>query len=216
MIFSISQQDITPRLCQGDEKKIEPWQIAPPQVEDIYTFEDAIVVGLMLITLLKHADRVKIAALAQLVNVIAPIMTRTGGGCWRQTIFYPFQHASNFGHGVALTPAIESETYEDEKYGEIPYLDAVATYNEKGNSLTIFAVNRHLAEPMELQCQLTSFSDYKIVEHIVLAHNDIKAKNSEENPDNVMPRKLKGWRIEDGILKIMLPALSWNVVRLGE
>ncbi len=198
----------------GDEKKIEPWQIAPPQVEDIYTLEDAIVVGLMLITLLKHADRVKIAALAQLVNVIAPIMTRTGGGCWRQTIFYPFQHASNFGHGIALKPAIKSTTYEDKEYGEIPYLDAVATFNEEKKSLTIFAVNRHLSEAMELECQLTSFSDYQILEHIVLTHNDTKATNTEENPDNVVPRKLNDGKIENGILKITLPALSWNVVRL--
>ncbi len=68
-------------------KKVEPWQIAPPLLEDVYTFEDALLVGLMLITLLKNADRVKIACLAQLVNVIAPIMTRKGGGAWRQTIF---------------------------------------------------------------------------------------------------------------------------------
>ena len=64
---------------QEQDKKVEPWTIAPPLLEDIYTFEDALLVGLMLITLLRHADRVKIACLAQLVNVIAPIMTRQGG-----------------------------------------------------------------------------------------------------------------------------------------
>ena len=57
-----------------------PWQTAPSLLEDIYTFEDALLVGLMLITLLKHADRVKMACLAQLVNVIAPIMTEKGRG----------------------------------------------------------------------------------------------------------------------------------------
>ncbi|MDQ2798714.1 MAG: alpha-N-arabinofuranosidase, partial [Armatimonadota bacterium] len=76
---------------------MERWQIAPSQLEDIYTFEDALVVGLMLITLLRHADRVKIACLAQLVNVIAPIMTASGGPAWRQSIFYPFLHASLYG-----------------------------------------------------------------------------------------------------------------------
>ena len=76
-----------------------PWQVAPPLCEEPYTLEDALVVGCMLITLLKHADRVKIACLAQLVNAIAPISTVTGGGAWRQATFYPFMHASRFGHG---------------------------------------------------------------------------------------------------------------------
>jgi alpha-N-arabinofuranosidase len=78
------------------EKDVEPWSIAPARTDDIYTLEDALVVGCMLITLLKHADRVKIACLAQLVHVIAPIVTVDGGGCWRQTIYYPYCHASRF------------------------------------------------------------------------------------------------------------------------
>ena len=74
------------------DRKITPWTIAPSQVEDAYTFEDALVVGCLLTTLMKHADRVKVACIAQLVNVIAPIMTVTGGPAWRQTSFYPFLH----------------------------------------------------------------------------------------------------------------------------
>ncbi|MDR1466391.1 MAG: alpha-N-arabinofuranosidase, partial [Treponema sp.] len=79
------------------DKNIEKWVEAPPRLEDIYTMEDALVVGCMLITLLKNADRVKIACLAQLVNVIAPIMTEIGGAAWRQTIFYPFALTSKYG-----------------------------------------------------------------------------------------------------------------------
>ncbi len=91
------------RDFEKDTMENRPWQIAPPLLEDIYTFEDSLLVGLMLITLLKHADRVKIACLAQLVNVIAPVMTERGGGpAWRQTIFYPFFHASRYGRGVVL------------------------------------------------------------------------------------------------------------------
>ena len=65
-----------------------------------------LLVGSMLITMLKHADRVKMACMAQLVNVIAPIMTSNGGGAWRQTIFYPYMHTSIFGRGYALNPII--------------------------------------------------------------------------------------------------------------
>ena len=86
-----------------DDKKIEPWSIAPPQLEDKYNFEDALLVGSLLISLLKRADRVKMASLAQLVNVIAPIMTDNNGASWRQTIYYPFYHASNYGRGCSAT-----------------------------------------------------------------------------------------------------------------
>ena len=63
---------------------------------------DALVVGCLLITLLRHADRVKVACLAQLVNVIPPIRTLDGGPAWRQTSFFPFMHASRFGRGTVL------------------------------------------------------------------------------------------------------------------
>ena len=86
------------------DRKIEPWSIAPPQLEDIYNHEDALLVGCMLITMLKRADRVKMACLAQLVNVIAPIMTANGGAAWKQTIYYPYMHASVFGRGTVLVP----------------------------------------------------------------------------------------------------------------
>ncbi|MFY9356567.1 MAG: alpha-N-arabinofuranosidase, partial [Defluviitoga tunisiensis] len=113
------------------DKKVEPWQIAPPLLEDVYTFEDALLVGLMLITLLKNADRVKIACLAQLVNVIAPIMTRKGGGAWRQTIFYPFMHASNFGRGKVLQPVISTDKYDTKDFKEVPFVDSIPVFNEE-------------------------------------------------------------------------------------
>lgn len=68
------------------DEKLEKWGQAPHQLEDIYNFEDALLVGSMLITLLRHADRVKMACLAQLVNVIAPIMT-SDTGAWRPDYF---------------------------------------------------------------------------------------------------------------------------------
>ena len=85
--------------------------VAPPLVEDVNTFEDALVVGCMLNSLIRHANRVKLACLAQLVNVILPIMTETGGPCWRQTTFSPFLHASLYGRGVSLDARVESPVY---------------------------------------------------------------------------------------------------------
>ena len=138
-------------------------------LEDIYTFEDSLLVGLMLITLLKHADRVKIACLAQLVNVIAPIMTDAGGGAaWKQTIFYPFMHASKYGRGVVLMPMLSTDTHDTSKHDHVTDVDSVAVYNEEKEELTIFAVNRTLDADIELTTAMRGMEGYKVTEHIVL------------------------------------------------
>ena len=107
---------------EQDDKlnKERPWQQAPPLLEDIYTFEDAVLVGEMLITLLNHADRVKVACLAQLVNVIAPVMTeKNGGKTWKQTIFYPFFHASAYGRGTALRAEVCCEKHDTSEHEDV-------------------------------------------------------------------------------------------------
>ncbi len=117
------------------DKKVEPWSTAPPLLEDIYTFEDALLVGSMLNTLLKHSDRVKMACMAQLVNVIAPIMTETGGGIWKQTIFYPYYYTSVYGRGTALHSIVDSPKYDSKDFTDVPYLDQSVIYNEENNEL---------------------------------------------------------------------------------
>jgi alpha-N-arabinofuranosidase len=198
------------------DKKIEPWSIAPPQLEDIYTFEDALLVGSMLITLIRNADRVKMACMAQLVNVIAPIMTENGGAAWRQTIFYPYMHASLYGRGTALNPVITSPVYDTKEYSDVPYLDATAVMNEEKEELVIFAVNRHMEDPLVLECDLRSFSGYEVAEHIVLEHEDIKARNTRDNPYNVVPALRQDTKVVDGRLTVSLKNLSWNVIRFNK
>ncbi|NLY11438.1 MAG: alpha-N-arabinofuranosidase [Firmicutes bacterium] len=198
------------------DRHIEPWTIAPPQLEDIYTFEDALLVGCMLITLLKHADRVKIACLAQLVNVIAPIMTRTGGGAWRQTIYYPFLHASKYGRGYVLNVVSQSPVYETSDFSDVPVLESTAVVNEENDELTIFAVNRDQEDVLELECDLRSFPNYEVVEHIVMVHEDVKAVNTEDNPNNVVPHNNGDASVKGNKLVSYLPKLSWNVIRLAK
>ena len=103
-------------------KEFDKWGVAPAILEDIYTFEDALLIGCMLITLQKNCDRVKIACLAQLVNVIAPIMTENGGTAWVQTIFYPFMYSSLNGRGCALQTITKCESYETADIPEVPYI----------------------------------------------------------------------------------------------
>ena len=195
--------------------KRDKWDRALPLLEDIYNFEDALLVGAMLITFLRNADRVKVACMAQLVNVIAPIMTRNGGGVWAQTIFWPLMHASQYGRGTALRPVLDSPKYDCSDYTDVPLVDATATLGDDG-SVTIFAVNRDLKDDIALEADLRAFGDLKVLEHIVLHHDDVKAVNTEKAPDNVAPRAGKGGTLDRGRLEVVLPSLSWNVIRLGK
>lgn len=190
-----------------------PWQVAPPLLEDHYNFEDALMVGLMMITLLKHADRVKIACLAQLVNVIAPIMTEPDGPAWRQTIYYPFLHASRYGRGVVLQPLVDGPGHETLEHGVVDDVVSVAVYNEEAEEVTIFAVNRNLNEDLELCADVRSFEDYRLEEQLVMVCDDLKAENSALG-EKVFPRSVREVQIEDGMLRGCLKKASWNVIRL--
>ncbi len=184
------------------DKKVEKWTVAPPLLEDIYTFEDALVAGCLLITLLRHCDRVKIACLAQLVNVIAPIMTETGGRAWAQTIFHPFRDACRFGRGTALNCRLECPSYDGGVYGETPCVEAVAVVGS--GELTVLAVNRSLTEDGELSLDLRGFGKPELLEHRQLWHEDLKAVNTADQPENVAPSAGDGRTLRRH---------SWNVLR---
>jgi alpha-N-arabinofuranosidase len=196
------------------DSKIEKWIESPPRLEDIYTMEDALVVGCMLITLLKNADRVKVACMAQLVNVIAPIMTEVGGKAWRQTIFYPFMDASRYGRGTVLRCPVNVDKYDSKEFCDVPYLEAVGVYNQEKNEITIFAVNRNLKETINLEAQIAGFGNMRLVEHRVLCNSDLRASNSVLE-EKVKPVVMTGGSFEDGKLEINLPSASWNVIRLA-
>ncbi len=189
------------------DKKLEKWTVAPPQLEDVYTFEDALVVGCLLITLLRHCDRVKMACLAQLVNVIAPIMTETGGRAWAQTIFYPFLHASSYGRGATLRTHVDCDTYAAGRYGAAPYVESVAIANEEAGEIVIFAVNRSLEEDILLEMEIGGYGPLEKLSHMVLVCDDLKAVNTADHPDRVVPQELPLTEAT------RLPKQSWNVIR---
>ncbi len=193
--------------------KLDRWGRALPLLDDIYNFEDALLVGSMLITFLKNADRVKVACMAQLVNTIAPIHTRENGGAWAQTIYWPLAQASQFGRGTSLLPVVKSPVYDGKRYTGVPLVDAAATMDDDGN-VTLFFVNKDMAEDIEMSVDLRDFGTFTKVEHSLLHHDDVKAVNTEEDPDNVSPRQGKGGKLDEGRFTIVLPSLSWNVVRL--
>lgn len=196
------------------DKKVEPWQQAPPLLEDVYNFADSLVVGLFLITLLKHADRVKIACLAQLVNVIAPVMTRKGGGAWRQTIYYPFQHASKYGRGTVLQSIVDAPVYDAREFKGVKVIDAVAVLSEDEREITFFVVNRDQETLITLEIGIGGSSDPELLEHIVMESDDVYAVNTEDHPDNVKPHNFGRSRVQGGKVVAELSALSWNVIRV--
>ncbi|MBR2354628.1 MAG: alpha-N-arabinofuranosidase [Clostridia bacterium] len=192
---------------------IEAWSRHPHQEEELYNMEDALLVGSALITLLRHADRVKIACMAQLVNVIAPIMT-SDNHVWRQTIFYPYMHVSTMGLGRVLNTLVDTPTYECSVSDHAPYLDSVVVENEEEETLTVFAVNKSEEESMELSCDLRQYADYTVAEHLVLENSDRYAVNTEEDPFRVVPQTGGISKNDKGNFTAVLNPLSWNVIRL--
>ena len=189
----------------------ERWSKAPHLLEDVYNLEDALLVGSMLITLLRHADRVKIANQAQLVNVIAPIMTEKGGKAWKQTIFYPYYYTSVYGRGTALETLAESPSYACKAFDEVPYLDTVVVDNTEEKAVTIFAVNRG-EEALETAFELNGFEDYEKDFHKVITGDDMKAVNTKDE-ERVKPEDGQGLDWEDGTAKTVLPPRSWQIIR---
>jgi alpha-N-arabinofuranosidase len=194
---------------------IENWPTAPRLLEDSYSVVDAVVVGSLLISLLKHADRVTSASLAQLVNVIAPIMTEPGGATWRQTTFFPFAVTSRLAVGSALEVKLESETYATATYGEVPIVDAVATHDAATGKTAIFMVNRDQDAPTTVTIDVSHLGPVSITEVATLADDDIYAKNTLAEQERVALRPNDSAKIVDGALTITLPAVSWTAVALA-
>ncbi|MEU6550241.1 alpha-N-arabinofuranosidase [Streptomyces sp. NPDC046915] len=190
------------------------WPEAPRLLEDNYSVLDAVVFGSLLIALLRHADRVTVACLAQLVNVIAPIMTEPGGPAWRQTTFFPFAQAAKHGRGQVLDVRVDSPTYGTRKYGETDLLHATAVRADDG-TVTVFAVNRDRTRALPLDVALNGLDLTSVVEHSVLADADPDARNTLDAPERVAPHPAEGTALKDGTLTTVLEPLSWNVIRLA-
>jgi len=189
-----------------------PWAEAPAILEDQYSLLDALVFGGMLCTLLNNCDRVRMACLAQLVNVIAPIFTEKDGRVLKQAIYYPFQQVSLYGRGTALKTLTKSASFATTLYGDVPSVQTSATYNAEDGTITVFALNCDMTDDVEFSIDLRSFGSVKMTEHIIMDGPDLFAQNTFDMPDAVIPKTVA---IVDGDrdFKISLPKLSWNMLR---
>jgi alpha-N-arabinofuranosidase len=229
VMLSFDEWNVWYRTRRTPADRVEPgWPVAPPILEETYSMQDALVFGGMCLSLLNHADRVKAACLAQLVNVIAPIMTQTGGPAWRQTIFWPFAQFSNLGRGRVLRVETDSPTYAATYFDprgaqerffplpEVPYLKLAAVHDERAAALTLFALNRSPDREMSLRVNVQGFSGLEIERAVQLHDADLEAVNTRLQPDRVRPSALADAEAAGARVSARLAPASWNVIRLRE
>ena len=190
------------------------WPEAPALLEDKYTVADAVVVGNLLISLLRHTDRVHAASLAQLVNVIAPIVTEPGGGSWKQTIFHPFALTAAHASGRVLDVAADASQYTTAKFGEVPLVDTVATHDEETGAVTVFAVNRSTTEEVSLSVDTRGLPQLQVTEALTLSDADPYRAASAADDTSVAPHTNTTASVEGDQVRIQLPPVSWSMVRL--
>lgn len=190
------------------------WPHQPSLLEDIYNFEDVLQVGCIINTFIRRSDVVKLACIAQLVNVIAPIMTDAKGDAWRQTIYYPYYFASRFGRGTALNLLVNSPGYDAAVADNVPYVDISGVHDEEAGTLTFFAVNRNASESIDVDVSLQGFTGGKVIDHQVMTHKDLRATNTSKKQDNVVPSKGSGAKVANGTLSVKLAPYSYQMIRV--
>nr|WP_294692595.1 alpha-N-arabinofuranosidase [uncultured Friedmanniella sp.] len=193
------------------------WDEHPPIGEGDYDVTEAVVVGTLLNSLLRHGDRVKIANQAQLVNLLGLIRTQEGGPAWRQTIFFPFAAMANTAAGEILRLSVTSDRYASARYGDADLVDASATWDEENGAMALFLANRSLDEPADVSVVLRGLQPERVASARVLTTPDGSDRFAANTVD-ASPVGLTDWdgvRIEDGQLQVRLPALSWAVVSVA-
>jgi alpha-N-arabinofuranosidase len=192
----------------------DDWPVAPVLLEDRYNVADAVVVGNLLISLLRHTDRVHAASLAQLVNVIAPIMTEPGGRSWRQTTFHPFALTAGHAAGEVLRLAVDAPVQETAKFGPVPVIDAVATHDPETGGVVVFAVNRSLTDDVALGVDLRGFPGLRVADAVTLANPDHTWSATADDATSVLPRINTSAKVADDHAHVDLPPVSWSMLRL--
>ena len=193
--------------------QLKQWEFAPHILEDNYSLLDAVAFGGLLCTLINNSDRVQIACLAQMVNVIAPIFTEKGGKAIRQTIFYPFAMAANNCLGTALRVVGKTPSLNSNSFGDVPAIPNAAVWNEEKGEVNFICANIS-GESQSLELDLRSFGKAVLKEHQVLS-GDLSAANTLENPNRVLPKFMKCNGAADEKPELTLEPKSFNLFRFS-
>ncbi len=184
----------------------------PHLIEDTYSRRDAVVVADLLMTLLRHSDRVDLACQAQLVNVIAPIRTEPHGPAWRQSTFAPFALTARHARGDVLHPAVTSECHETSRYGDVELLNVAATHDTETGEVTVLLVNRSPDREADVRVHLHDLPSSRVVESLGLSGGPTDVNSVARQAVTAMP---VGVEVADGILEGRLAPESWAIVRLA-
>ena len=194
-----------------------PMAQQPRLNEDVYSALDAVVVGSLLMSLLRHADRIAIACLAQLVNVIAPIWAEPDQPAWRQAIFHPLALTARHARGDVLDIRTVCPSVDTAQYGPVPALDAVATIDDERGELTLLAVNRHRNEPSQWTVTLHGLPPMRILEHVTVGAAERPGlASTPQTPDAVTPRPVTATAVTGATVTAEVPPASWNLIRLAK
>lgn len=197
-------------------------KFAPHLLEEVYNLEDALLVGGFLNSLLRQSERVRVGCLAQIVNVIAPLVTNETS-VLRQSIYYPYAWALKYAHGKVLDLQVEGETYPIKAEGlradfarndQVPYLDVVATFNPPDGRVSLFMLNRDLESERELVVDWRDPRPIRVLFCETLTGTDLKAFNTFEQPGLVVPRVLDAPQAGPN-MTFKLPPRSYTVVQLA-
>jgi alpha-N-arabinofuranosidase len=200
---------------------------APHLLEEQYNLEDALLVGGLANSLIRHSDRVKVACLAQLVNVIAPIMTNEDG-ILHQSIYYPYSWALKYAHGRALSLDPEGPSYRVDSlgrpiesfgvaapgFGDVLYLDVIATLDEDKHSATLLILNRDLERAQDLEINWHDLTPTRVMAFQTITGSDLKAINTFADPMRVVPQTLENPKAGSR-MSLQLPPKSYSVLSLA-
>jgi alpha-N-arabinofuranosidase len=197
-------------------------QFAPKLLEEEYNLEDALLVGGLLNSLLRRSDRVRVACLAQIINVIAPLMTN-GDSVLRQTIYYPYAWALKYARGRVLDPLVASDTYPISAEGlredfarddQVPYLDVAVTLDEESREASVFVLNRDLTRERDVVLDWVDPAPRRVQTCETLTGEDMKAANTFDAPERVVPRPLDAPPAGRS-MTLRVPAGSYSVLNLS-
>jgi alpha-L-arabinofuranosidase len=197
-------------------------KFAPPLLEEVYNLEDALLVGGFVNSLLRQAGRVRVGCLAQIVNVIAPLVTNETS-VLRQSIYYPYAWSLKYARGRVLDLRVESETYPIKGAGlrpdfarddAVPYVDVAATLDPQSGRIALFMLNRDLQGERELILDGRDFTPTRVLASETLTGMDLKAANSFDRPTLVAPRPLEPPRVGT-TMTFKLPPRSYSVAHIA-
>ncbi|SDE04238.1 arabinosylfuranosidase ArfA [Auraticoccus monumenti] len=193
----------------------QPWREHPRVIEDTYNVTDAVVVGTLLNSLLRHGDRVQIANQAQLVNVIAPIRSEEGGPAWRQTIFHPFARTAALAKGQILQTVVSSDQHETARFGDVDTVDVASTYDAANGQVALFLANRGLDEAADVEVELRGLvaDEGAVAEVLTVPEGADRLTTNGPGQEGVGLRDLEVG-VQDGRVRLSLPPLSWACVQV--